>query len=155
MNHGVRDPAAQARFPARPGGCDVRTRAYRPDRRRDRARGGDLNPFNALVVVYQDELFALVVRMVPDRGAASDAVQEAFFSAYRNMAGFRGGSIKSWLSRIAINAAMDAQRLKNSVVCNPVELRFRHAAAAFRPQRAQKIISARQAADRCDREQRE
>jgi RNA polymerase sigma-70 factor, ECF subfamily len=88
-----------------------------PVQRRDlllleRAREGDLNAFNDLVVCYQDMLFALVVRMVPDRDQASDAVQEAFFSAYRNMNGFRGGSVKSWLSRIAINAAMDTQRLR-------------------------------------------
>ena len=88
-----------------------------PVQRRDlllleRAREVDLNAFNDLVVCYQDMLFALVVRMVPDRDQASDAVQEAFFSAYRNMDGFRGGSVKSWLSRIAINAAMDTQRLR-------------------------------------------
>ena len=88
-----------------------------PVQRRDlllleRAREGDLNGFNDLVVCYQDMLFALVVRMVPDRDQASDAVQEAFFSAYRNMGSFRGGSVKSWLSRIAINAAMDTQRLR-------------------------------------------
>jgi RNA polymerase sigma-70 factor (ECF subfamily) len=50
--------------------------------------------------------------MVPDRDQAADAVQEAFFSAYRNMRSFRGGSVRSWLSRIAINAAMDQQRLR-------------------------------------------
>ena len=42
----------------------------------------------------------------------TDAVQEAFFSAYRNLGSFRGGSVRSWLSRIAINAAMDQQRLR-------------------------------------------
>src|SRR6478672_4690607 len=78
----------------------------------DRARQGDLSAFNDLVVVYQDMLFALIVRMVPDRDSASDAVQEAFFSAYRNMEGFRGGSVRSWLSRIAVNAAMDTQRAR-------------------------------------------
>jgi RNA polymerase sigma-70 factor (ECF subfamily) len=35
------------------------------------------------------------------------------------MAGFRGGSVKSWLSRIAINAAMDAQRLKKRRPADP------------------------------------
>ena len=95
-----------------------------PVQRRDlilleRSRDGDLNAFNDLVVAYQDMLFALVVRMVPDRDQASDAVQEAFFSAYRNMGAFRGGSVKSWLSRIAINAAMDAQRLKKRRPADP------------------------------------
>jgi RNA polymerase sigma-70 factor, ECF subfamily len=88
-----------------------------PIQRRDlilleQARSGSLDAFNDLVECYQDHLFALVVRMVPDRDQASDAVQEAFFSAYRNMRAFRGGSVRSWLSRIAINAAMDQQRLK-------------------------------------------
>ena len=88
-----------------------------PVQRRDlylleRARDGDLDAFNDLVVAYQDHLYALVVRMVPDRDQASDAVQEAFFSAYRNLASFRGGSVRSWLSRICVNAAMDAQRAK-------------------------------------------
>ncbi|HEX5824724.1 MAG TPA: sigma-70 family RNA polymerase sigma factor [Candidatus Limnocylindrales bacterium] len=88
-----------------------------PVQRRDlilleRARSGDLDAFNDLVVCYQDQLFALIVRMVPDRDQASDCVQEAFFSAYRNMTGFRGGSVRSWLNRIAINAAMDIQRAR-------------------------------------------
>ena len=88
-----------------------------PIRRRDhilveRALAGDLNAFNDLVECYQDHLHSLVVRMVPDPDQASDAVQEAFFSAFRNLKAFRGGSMRSWLSRIAINAAMDTQRLK-------------------------------------------
>jgi len=88
-----------------------------PVQRRDlilleRARDGDLGAFNDLVTLYQDHLFALVVRMVPDRDQASDAVQEAFFSAFRNLQGFRGGSVRSWLSRICVNAAMDTQRAR-------------------------------------------
>jgi RNA polymerase sigma-70 factor (ECF subfamily) len=35
------------------------------------------------------------------------------------MEGFRGGSVRSWLSRIAINAAMDAQRLKKRRPADP------------------------------------
>src|SRR4051795_3715711 len=77
-----------------------------PVQRRDlilieRAREGHLDAFNDLVGLYQDQLFGLIVRMVPDRDQASDCVQEAFFSAYRNLSTFRGGSVKSWLNRIA------------------------------------------------------
>src|SRR3970040_3062824 len=85
----------------------------------DQARSGDLNAFNDLVLCYQDLLYALVVRMVPDRDQASDAVQEAFFSAYRNRDAFRGGSVRSWLSRIAINCAMDAQRYRKRRPAGP------------------------------------
>ena len=78
----------------------------------ERAQAGDLGAFNDLVTCYQDQLYGLVARMVPDPDQAADAVQEAFFSAYRNLDSFRGGSVKSWLSRIAINAAMDLQRAR-------------------------------------------
>jgi len=73
---------------------------------------GELAAFNQLVERHQDHLFALVYRLVPDRDQAADAVQEAFLSAYRNIASFRGGSVRSWLGRIAINAAMDIQRAR-------------------------------------------
>ena len=57
----------------------------------DRARSGDLDAFNDIVACYQDQLFGLVARIVPDRDQAYDVVQEAFFSAYRALGGFRGG----------------------------------------------------------------
>jgi RNA polymerase sigma-70 factor (ECF subfamily) len=78
----------------------------------ERARNGDLNAFNDLVTVYQVSLYGLVYRMVPDPDQAADVVQEAFFSAYRNLATFRGGTVRSWLNRIAVNAAMDLQRAR-------------------------------------------
>jgi RNA polymerase sigma-70 factor (ECF subfamily) len=95
-----------------------------PVQRRDlilfeRAREGDLDAFNDIVRLYQDQLFALIVRMVPDRDQAADVVQEAFFSAYKHLDSFRGGSVKSWLNRIAVNAAMDTQRAKKRRPAQP------------------------------------
>jgi RNA polymerase sigma-70 factor (ECF subfamily) len=75
-----------------------------------RALDGELEAFNEIVALYQDYLFALVVRVVGDRDHAADAVQEAFFSAYRNLSRFRGDSFRSWLTRIALNAATDILR---------------------------------------------
>ena len=95
-----------------------------PHRARDRALvdaalRGDLDAFNELVALYQDHLFALVVRVVGDRDAAGDAVQEAFFSAYRNLARFRGDSFRSWLTRIALNAATDVLRARKRRPADP------------------------------------
>jgi RNA polymerase sigma-70 factor (ECF subfamily) len=73
---------------------------------------GELEAFNQLVRRHQDHLYALVYRLVPDRDQAADAVQEAFLHAYRNLASYRGGSVASWLGRMAINAAMDMQRAR-------------------------------------------
>jgi RNA polymerase sigma-70 factor (ECF subfamily) len=85
----------------------------------DRARSGDLAAFNQLVEAYQDLLHSLVVRMVPDPDQAADAVQEAFFSAYRNLDRYRGPSFRGWLTRIAVNAAMDLQRARRRRPAQP------------------------------------
>ena len=78
----------------------------------EEALGGRLEAFNELVRRHQDHLFGLVYRLVPDRDQAADAVQEAFFNAYKHLASYRGGSGRSWLGRIAINAAMDMGRAR-------------------------------------------
>jgi RNA polymerase sigma-70 factor (ECF subfamily) len=85
----------------------------------ERSVAGDLDAFNTLVELHQDHLFALVARLVPDRDQASDVVQEAFFSAFRGLSSFRGGSVRSWLGRIAINAAMDTQRARKRRPAGP------------------------------------
>jgi RNA polymerase sigma-70 factor, ECF subfamily len=85
----------------------------------ERAIAGDLDAFNQLVALYQDYLFALVVRVVNDRDSAADAVQEAFFSCYRNINRFRGDSFRSWLTRIALNAATDILRYRKRRPADP------------------------------------
>lgn len=85
----------------------------------EQALGGNLEAFNELVTIYQDYLFALVVRVVHDRDSAADAVQEAFFSCYRNLNRFRGDSFRSWLTRIALNAATDVLRYRKRRPADP------------------------------------
>ena len=68
---------------------------------------------------YQDYLHSIVVRVVRDPAAAEDAVQEAFFSAYRNLSSFRGDSFRSWLTRIALNAATDILRHRKRRPADP------------------------------------
>ena len=75
-----------------------------------RARDGDLAAFNAIVERYQQLAYNVALRMLHDPSGAEDATQEAFFSAYRNLAGYRGGSLRSWLLTIVANAARDRLR---------------------------------------------
>ena len=76
----------------------------------EQARAGDLAAFNQLVELYQDYLYAMAMRVLRQRDIAEDAVQEAFFSAFRNLDRFSGSSFRAWLTRIAINAARDILR---------------------------------------------
>ncbi|HWQ13292.1 MAG TPA: sigma-70 family RNA polymerase sigma factor [Roseiflexaceae bacterium] len=76
------------------------------------ARRGDLESFNALVRLYEGRVYNLCYRMLGDADSAADAAQDTFLSAYRNLRSFRGGSLRSWLLRIATNACYDALRAR-------------------------------------------
>jgi RNA polymerase sigma-70 factor (ECF subfamily) len=75
-----------------------------------RARHGDLEAFNGLVEMHQRAVYNLCLRMVGNAAAAEDSAQEALISAYRGIGGFKGGSFRSWLMRIAANACTDELR---------------------------------------------
>lgn len=74
------------------------------------AQQGDLDAFNRLVLAHQSQVYNLAYRIIGETDAASDATQEAFLSAYRNLRGFRGGSFVGWLLRIVTNACYDELR---------------------------------------------
>jgi RNA polymerase sigma-70 factor, ECF subfamily len=76
----------------------------------DRARGGDLDAFNALVDLHQRLVFNVCLRMLGNRTAAEDAAQEAFLSAYRHIDACKGAHFRAWLLRIAANACTDELR---------------------------------------------
>lgn len=76
------------------------------------AQRGDLNAFNALILRYQNMLFGIALRMLGDEDIASDAVQEALISAFSKFGTFRGGSLRSWLARVTVNACYDEMRRK-------------------------------------------
>lgn len=80
----------------------------------ERARSGDLDAFNALVLAYQGRVYNLCLRMLRSPQAAEDATQEAFVSAYRGIGSLRGTGFRSWLLRIAANACLDELRRRRS-----------------------------------------
>ncbi len=81
------------------------------------SQNGDLDSFNELVRRYQKLAYNVAFRMLGDTQAAEDATQEAFFSAWKNMRRFRGGSFKAWVLQITANACRDQlRRLKRRPV---------------------------------------
>jgi RNA polymerase sigma-70 factor (ECF subfamily) len=62
-------------------------------------------------------LLSIARRYLRDEEDARDAVQEAFLSAHRSIASFRGQSnISTWLHRIVVNAALMKLRRRRSAV---------------------------------------
>jgi RNA polymerase sigma-70 factor (ECF subfamily) len=104
------EPVAESTLPAP-------ATAREEDQARDleiagRVQAGELAAFNRLVELYQDYLFGVAYRILSDRDQAADAVQDAFLHAYRHLGSYRGGSFRSWLTRIGVNACMDMLRSK-------------------------------------------
>lgn len=76
------------------------------------AQRGNVESFNALVRQYESRVYNLCYRMLGDGDSAADAAQDAFFSAFRNLRSFRGGSFRSWMLRIATNTCYDVLRAR-------------------------------------------
>jgi len=74
------------------------------------AQQGKVDAFNELVLIYQQQVYNLAYRIMGDPASAADATQDAFVSAYRSIARFRGGSFKSYLMRIVSNRCYDELR---------------------------------------------
>jgi RNA polymerase sigma-70 factor (ECF subfamily) len=74
------------------------------------SKDGDLASFNSLVERYQSQVFSLCYRLLGNRQSAEDAAQEAFLSAFRAIGTLSGGSVRSWLLRIAANQSKDELR---------------------------------------------
>ena len=74
------------------------------------AQHGDVHAFNELVLRYQQQIYNLAYRFLGDEAEASDATQEAFWSAYRHLGSFHGGQFIHWLLRITRNACIDELR---------------------------------------------
>ncbi|HSG41644.1 MAG TPA: sigma-70 family RNA polymerase sigma factor [Anaerolineales bacterium] len=85
------------------------------------AKSGDLDAFNTLILHYQDSVFNVALRIMGDEDAAADAAQEAFISAFKGVASFRGGSFKGWLMRIVTNACYDEIRRRKRRPTTPLE----------------------------------
>lgn len=76
-----------------------------------RSQRGDVNAFNQLVLQYQQIMYGTVFRLLGDYDTAADVTQEAFFSAFRAIQSYRGGSsFRAWLLRIGSNLACDHWR---------------------------------------------
>lgn len=82
---------------------------------------GDADAFNHLVRRHGDRLWAVALRTLGNRDDAADAVQEAWLSAFRSAATFRGdAAVTTWLHRITVNACLDRARRAKVRAADPL-----------------------------------
>ena len=74
----------------------------------ERCRRGELDAFEQIYRHYEPLLLRLARRMLDDRDAAEDAVQDATVKAYRSIGQFRAeATLSTWLYRIVANTCYD------------------------------------------------
>jgi RNA polymerase sigma-70 factor (ECF subfamily) len=76
---------------------------------------GDPDAFTELFRRHKDRLWAVAMRTLGDREEASDALQDAAMSAFRNAGSYRGEAmVTTWLHRVVINACLDRVRRRQA-----------------------------------------
>jgi RNA polymerase sigma-70 factor (ECF subfamily) len=77
----------------------------------ERARRGDMDACAAIYRRFGTACFNLALRVLGDRAAAEDVVQEVFLKMINTLPGFRGEApFGVWLKRMTANATIDTLR---------------------------------------------
>jgi RNA polymerase sigma-70 factor, ECF subfamily len=72
---------------------------------------GDPDAFGEIFRRHRNRMWAVALRTTGNRELAADCVQDAFISAFRRAASYRGDSaVTTWLHRIVVNACLDRLR---------------------------------------------
>jgi RNA polymerase sigma-70 factor (ECF subfamily) len=89
-----------------------------------RARSGDEAAFVELIRLHDRGLRRLAFRLLGDRDAMDDALQEAYLKAFAAVPSFRGrASARTWLYRIVYNTSLDQlRRRRREPLPHPLEL---------------------------------
>ena len=82
---------------------------------------GDPDAFAVLVARHRDRMWAVALRTMRNPEEAADALQDAYISAFRRAASFRGDSlVTTWLHRVVVNACLDRIRRNKVRAADPL-----------------------------------
>ena len=78
-----------------------------------RARRGDMDAFAAIYARFAAPCCTLAMRVLGERAAAEDVVQDVFVKLFATIRGFRGDApFGAWLKRLTANATIDVVRTR-------------------------------------------
>ncbi|MFD0617721.1 MULTISPECIES: RNA polymerase sigma factor [Paenibacillus] len=78
-----------------------------------RIRRGDSAAFRQLIDRYHGHIFQIAYSVVRDRTDAEDIAQNVFIQIHRSLPQYESKGLKTWISRIAMNKAIDYKRKLN------------------------------------------
>jgi RNA polymerase sigma-70 factor (ECF subfamily) len=77
----------------------------------EQLKAGSEEAFAWLISRYQQPLYTLIYRILPNPGDAADTTQEVFVKVFRGIAHFHGeASLRTWIYRIALHEALNQRR---------------------------------------------
>ena len=71
---------------------------------------GSDHAFRLLVEKYRNDVFRTVFAVLRDQKEAEDAAQEVFMKIYTSLPQYENQGFKTWMTRIAVNHAIDVKR---------------------------------------------
>jgi RNA polymerase sigma-70 factor (ECF subfamily) len=78
--------------------------------------GGDTEKYHDLIRPYEHSVYRMALSFMKNESDAEDVAQEAFISAFRNLAAFRGqAKFSTWLISITLNQARGRLRRQSLV----------------------------------------
>ncbi|AEV69215.1 sigma-70 family RNA polymerase sigma factor [Acetivibrio clariflavus] len=81
----------------------------------ERAKSGDLEAFEQLIIGCQKKVFNIAFRMVGNYDDANELAQEVFIKAFRSIKNFKGdSSFSTWIYRITANVCLDELRKRKN-----------------------------------------
>jgi RNA polymerase sigma-70 factor (ECF subfamily) len=87
----------------------------------ERFLDGDVQAFDELMDAHEDRVFGICLRMLRDRDAALDAVQETFINVFRKADRYRAeAAFSTWLYRVAVNTCYDQIRKSKRRAASPL-----------------------------------
>ena len=87
----------------------------------ERYVAGDVGAFDDLVRRHQDRVFAVCLRMLRDRDAALDAMQDTFVLLFRKADRFKAeAAFSTWLYRVTVNVCYDHLRRRQRKPTDPL-----------------------------------
>lgn len=88
----------------------------------ERARQGDLEAFDAIMIRYETRLLRFLIGMVSDVEVARELCQDTFLAAYQALPRLKGElRLSAWLHTIALNRARSHHRRRRLRVFLPFE----------------------------------
>ncbi|KAB2331210.1 sigma-70 family RNA polymerase sigma factor [Cytobacillus depressus] len=75
-----------------------------------KVKSGNDHAFRLLVEKYRNDLFRTIYAVLRDQKEAEDAAQEVFIKIYTSLSQYDNQGFKTWMTRIAVNHAIDVKR---------------------------------------------